>query len=96
MCNVKNDFSSFNNEKKKKIISYNLDYIYCLPKNQLFGTSYLNFRDIYSAPYDNVLIDYEIVGQITNPFTKEIIQKFSSYYSRQGQPDVDKTSFDVA
>lgn len=96
LCNVKNDFSSFNNEKKKRIISYNLDYIYCLPKNKLFGTSYLNFRDIYSAPYDNVLIDYEIVGQITNPFTKEIIQKFSSYYSRQGQPDVDKTSFDVA
>ncbi len=95
LCNVKNNFSIFNSDNKKRIKSYNLDYIYCLPENQLFGTSYLNFRDIYSAPYDDVLKNYEIVGQITNPFTKEIIQKFSCYYSRQGQPDVDETSFDV-
>lgn len=95
LCNVKNDFSVFKKQNIDNIKKYKSNYVYCLPKNKLFDTSYLNFRDIYSTPYSDVLKDYEIVGQITNPFTKEIIQKFSSYYSRQGQPDVDVESFEI-
>jgi response regulator receiver protein len=95
LCNVKSNFKVFKKQNLDNIKKYKSNYVYCLPKNKLFDTSYLNFRDIYSAPYDDVLKNYEIVGQITNPFTKEIIQKFSSYYSRQGQPDVDETSFDM-
>lgn len=86
ICLLNQNFEAI--KSKKDLKNYKLGYTYYLPKNSLFDESYLNFRNIQSVPYSDIKSDYEIKGQITDCFSKEIIQKFSSYYSRQGQPDL--------
>jgi hypothetical protein len=76
-----------NNElDKNKIESVvknkNARYHYLPP----FGTNnglIIDFQDITSIPYSN---DLERVSTISSPFIKDIISRFSNYYSRQGQP----------
>lgn len=86
ICLLNQDFEAIKSQKDLK--NYKLGYTYYLPKNSLFDESYLNFRNIQSVSYNDIKGNYEIKGQITNCFSKEIVQKFSSYYSRQGQPDL--------
>ena len=76
------------NVNLQNIIGHKLPSAYCLPKNTLMpNLTCLNFRNIVSIEYDEAMNNYTKVMQILPDFTKEIIQKFSSYYSRQGQPD---------
>jgi hypothetical protein len=43
----------------------------------------IDFQDLTSKPFD---ISYSREASISAPFIKDIISRFSSYYSRQGQP----------
>lgn len=96
ICKLNYDYTIFNRENKNKLKNYNLFHAYFLPQNSIFPKGYLNFRNIQSIPYDNIRDNYEIKGQITGCFTKEIVQKFSSYYSRQGQPDLYEDATDLS
>lgn len=67
-----------------------LGYIYYFPATTIFEKPYfINFRDLETVKYEEVLSLYDIYSQVSPSFMKEITHKFSSYYSRQGQPDFD-------
>jgi hypothetical protein len=55
-----------------------------------FEGSFINFRWTESVPSIdiNTIFD-EPVAQLSAPFVKEVIARFSAFYARQGQPDLD-------
>ena len=96
ICKLNYDYATFKRENKDKLKNYNLPHAYFLPQNSVFSKGYLNFRNVQSVPYNDIITNYTIKGQITDCFTKEIVQKFSSYYSRQGQPDLYEDATDLS
>ena len=81
------------NTKKKKVEEYIKNtkkgrYHY-LPS---FGTQIpgflIDFQDINQISQDKVTT-YKRVASIDKPFLKDIIARFTSYYARQGSPDLD-------
>ncbi|SSV07250.1 Response regulator of citrate/malate metabolism [Acinetobacter baumannii] len=63
------------------------NYYHSLPKIQKFPGGFINFRKAKSLTEEEVENDYEIKDiQISSPFVKDILSRFSSYYARQGQP----------
>lgn len=82
---------SSNKKAIKKAIKNNYtDYYHWLPKNSLFEGGYINFRKI--AAYSPKEVDdlfTEPLLKIQQNFVKNILNRFSSYYARQGQPDFD-------
>ena len=64
---------------------------YCwLPKTSCFNNgAVINFRRVstYSQEELNESFNSPVI-QVSSPFLKDIISRFSSYYARQGQPDI--------
>ena len=59
-----------------------------LPSTSFFGGGVILFRDVHSCTPEKYEKLYETPKlQISPPFTKNILGRFSTYYSRQGQPD---------
>ncbi|MFJ7183814.1 hypothetical protein [Lysinibacillus xylanilyticus] len=58
-----------------------------LPQSSCFEGGFINFQKIKSVKYREVDKDFERVASVTDRFAKDIIARFSHYYSRQGQPD---------
>jgi hypothetical protein len=85
-------------EKKQKLHdlycnTYSL-YYHWLPKVSFFDGGVINFRRINSfAKKDLKKIFSKPQVQIAPFFCKDIVARFSSYYARQGQPDIDLSSF---
>lgn len=66
------------------------DYYHWLPDNKLYRGGRLNFRKVLSCPINVFSEEYEFKGvKIQERFVKNVLQRFSAYYSRQGQPDFD-------
>ena len=70
------------------------DYYHWLPKTNFFDGGFLNFRKL------NVLNNTDFNKKFGKPtiqispfFVKDIVARFSSFYARQGQPDVDSKDF---
>lgn len=73
----------------KKLKSNNMDLKYhYLPETKQFKGGFINFQNILSIPILdlNNKTKYELECVISNSFRKEIISRFSNYFSRQGQP----------
>ena len=78
-------------ELKRAFNNNKANYFHCLPATDFFPMGFLNFR------YLSTLVEEEIGRrffmppriQIAPPFVKDMVARFSSYYARQGQPDVD-------
>ncbi|MDR2409943.1 MAG: hypothetical protein LBE13_17780 [Bacteroidales bacterium] len=69
-------------------------YLHWLPRALEFKGGFLNFRKIttitaeeYNSSYEKPFI------QIAPSFIKDIISRFSSFYARQGQPNIDIQDF---
>lgn len=61
-----------------------------LPGNSLFKGGIINFRKVYTLSpkqFDDEFGLPEV--KVQNEFVKNILNRFSAYYSRQGQPDFD-------
>jgi hypothetical protein len=68
----------------------NAHYNHYLPKTKSFGGGTINFRNVETISIDNFENEFgEAIAQISIPFTKDIVARFSSYYARQGQPEFD-------
>lgn len=66
-------------------------YYHWLPPIDSFQGGFLNFRKLF-ALNENVFSErFEIppLIQIAPSFVKDVVGRFSSYYARQGQPDID-------
>jgi len=81
-------------ELQKAFKNNKAPYFHWLPKTNFFAGGFINFRNISTVPYDGFLEVYsqpEI--QISASFIKDIIARFSIYYARQGQPDINFDNF---
>ncbi|MCK4815308.1 hypothetical protein KA005_06025, partial [bacterium] len=65
--------------------NHSLKY-HCLPVVNGIG-GFINFQKISSLTRTKIRKDYVPVATVTDKFCKDIIARFSHYYSRQGQPD---------
>lgn len=85
------DLSNNNKNDLKKIYKNNKSFYYhWLPKTDFYLGGVINFRRVftYTEKEINTLFDPPEI-QISAPFLKDMISRFSSYYARQGQPDID-------
>ncbi|WP_207680365.1 hypothetical protein [Desulfonema magnum] len=84
------------NKKKKKnrlkdVFGNNYNaYSHWLPHTKFFEGGFLNFRKISTRTKEEVKSAYKQPHiQISPDFIKDILSRFSSYYARQGQPDIE-------
>jgi len=68
--------------------SGNLKY-HNLPKSIQFDGGFINFQYVQSVLIAKCKADFEPLMTISNSFRKDIISRFSNYYSRQGQPVIE-------
>ena len=69
-------------------------YYHWLPPTDFFDGGILNFRRLTTL--DEEVFDEKFgkpTIQISPSFVKDIVSRFSSYYARQGQPDIDSKDF---
>ena len=70
------------------------DYYHWLPETDFFEGGILNFRKLKTLNEDNFEEKFgKPTIQISPSFVKDIVSRFSSYYARQGQPDIDSEDF---
>ena len=79
--------SAFDNKKAP--------YYHWLPKTDFFPGGFINFRKLWTIPEQTLSKRFAIPPtiQIAPSFTKDVIARFSSYYARQGQPNIDHSKF---
>ena len=68
-------------------------YYHCLPETEFSSLGFLDFRRIATVETEKLTERFDLPAkvQISPPFVKDIVARFSSYYARQGQPDIDFT-----
>ena len=67
-------------------------YHHWLPETDFFEGGVLNFRKLVSLKEGDFEERFgKPIIQISPFFVKDIVSRFSSYYARQGQPDIDRT-----
>jgi hypothetical protein len=75
----------------KKIINNNFaNKYYFLPPSINYSGGLINFQKIFSYKINEVNENFDFIASISHQFVKDIIAKFSFYYSRQGSPDFDE------
>ena len=60
-----------------------------MPKTNWFDGGLVNFQNISSQPFKTIDEEYEVIAVVTANFIKDVIARYSYYYSRQGSPDFD-------
>ena len=82
-------------EKIEEVFKNNYTYYYhWLPKTDFFPGGFLNFRRLTTLDKDCFSGKFgEPIIQISPPFVKDIVSRFSSFYARQGQPDIESKDF---
>lgn len=61
-----------------------------LPKTTFFPGGFINFRKLHTLSKKECSKDFNLPHiQISSHFVKDILSRFSSYYARQGQPDIE-------
>ena len=60
-----------------------------LPSCNYFDGGLINFQCVHSLPSNKIHEIYEPISSVTTGYCKDIIARFSYYYSRQGSPDFD-------
>ena len=65
-----------------------------LPKTDFLEQSFLNFRMLHAISEEQLENDFQLPpeGQISPAFVKDIVARFSSFYARQGQPEIEFAS----
>lgn len=85
-------------KKKKKLKTVfgnnHTDYYHWLPKTDFFPGGFLNFRKLSTSTKDEFGDKFRTLEiQISPSFVKDVVARFSSYYARQGQPDIECDGF---
>ena len=82
-------------DKLTSLYSNNYSFYYhWLPKTDFFIGGFINFRKLSTITSDDIKNQFsKPFIQISAPFIKDIVARFSSYYARQGQPDIDFSQF---
>ena len=67
------------------------NWFHCLPETEDFDLSFLDFTRVSTVLISDLKKEFQMPPkvQISPPFVKDIVARFSSFYARQGQPEVD-------
>ena len=80
-----------NKSKIKNHIEHKLPYYHWTPRTDFFRGGFINFRKLQTVDYDDLIVQCTSPEfQISPAFMKEVTARFSVYYGRQGQPDIQK------
>lgn len=86
------DLQTLSNSKRNRLNSAKTrGYLHLLPQTEFFQLSFLNFRSLSSIKIKDLDARFRMPPdmQISPPFVKDIVARFSTYYARQGQPGID-------
>ncbi|HEX5705122.1 MAG TPA: hypothetical protein VFX97_18125 [Pyrinomonadaceae bacterium] len=82
------------NRVEKLLANNYSDNYHWLPRTSFFDGGFVNFRKLYSVAHDRFGEEFAAPAlQISPSFIKDVVARFSSYYARQGQPDIDCAGF---
>ncbi|WP_242094347.1 hypothetical protein [Aestuariivivens sediminicola] len=80
--------------KLEKLIQNSSSYFHFIPQHNGINAGIIDFQNKLSIPIED--IEKDIVSRkidrfatISMPFLKDLIERYSSYYARQGSPDFD-------
>lgn len=88
------DMDSFSKKRQRDLLKALKNdrgfYYHCLPKTDFSPLGFMDFRRLHSVSECEMGLRFQLppCSQISPPFTKDIVSRFSSYYARQGQPDI--------
>ena len=83
-----------NRNRVESLVKNNRQYRHWLPPTKFFEGGVVNFRKLKTLNENEFRVQFEKPCiQISPPFVKDIVSRFSSYYARQGQPDIDSEDF---
>lgn len=85
--NISNSSNTNFNKIKAFTSNSSGNFYHFLPKTNLFDDSLVNFRKVKNIPYEEIDAHFTNLCKTAYPYTKDILSRFSTYYSRQGQPD---------
>jgi hypothetical protein len=88
----KRPISKGKENKLREHISNKVPRFHFIPKTNTIDAGFIDFQDkkTYDAKRVNFLIEKDKINRIATvsaPFLKDIISRYSNYYSRQGSPD---------
>ena len=77
-------------ELKEALENKKSNYYHCLPQTEFSPLEFLNFRGLNTVGEAEIKKRFQTPPalQISPPFVKDILARLSSYYARQGQPDI--------
>jgi len=83
------------NRRKKesaleKIIKGQQDKYFFLPEYRELAASIVDFQNLHTINFEEYRSKYKRIATIAGPFLKNIQSQFSSYYGRQGQPELNR------
>lgn len=82
----KNNLNS-NNSQIKDFIKNKTNRYHFLPEYKSIPAGLIDFQDLMSVKKIILAEKYEVEAAVNSNFTKDILARFSYYYSRQGSPD---------
>ena len=83
-----------NKGKRESLANNNRQYRHWLPPTKFFKGGVVNFRKLKTLHKEDFKEQFEKPCiQISPPFVKDIVSRFSMYYARQGQPEIDNKDF---
>ena len=81
-----------NNDKRKNLVNYmknKKERYHFIPPYKDIPAGFIDFQTIASFTEDEITQDCDRIATISSFFMRDIIARFSRYYARQGQPDLD-------
>lgn len=85
---------SKNKGRVTELLTNRRGYYHWLPETSFFSGGVLNFRKLTTYHKDDFDREFrKPTIQISPSFIKDIVSRFSSYYARQGQPEIDNIDF---
>ena len=86
--------NTLNSKLTGAIKNNNSGNYHCLHKTDFFDGGFLNFRKILTLTENEFYEKFNPPKiQISPSFVKDVLARFSSFYARQGQPDIDHKFF---
>ena len=83
-----------NKNSVESLVKNKRQYRHWLPPTDFFEGGVINFRKLKTVNKADFGAQFETPSiQISPFFVKDIVSRFSSYYARQGQPDIDSKDF---
>lgn len=76
------------NQLEKIIKNNHSEYYHFMPKCAEFDNKLINFRKVFTVSFENLNENYSQIATVTGNYCKDILCRFSTYYARQGQPDL--------